>query len=83
MSAEQVSKLVEQLNSLRLSEELEEISGSQSNAINSEAVAIFQQWLVKDYKRQTKSESMFENLKGGVGSYLMAFSITIKGNKMR
>ena len=47
MSAEQVSKLVEQLNSLRLSEELEEISGSQSNAINSEAVAIFQQWLVK------------------------------------
>ena len=47
MSEEQVSQLVEQLNNLNLSQELEELSGSQSNAINSQAVAIFQQWLVK------------------------------------
>ena len=47
MSEDQNAQLVEQLNSLNLSQELEELSGSQSNAINSQAVAIFQQWLVK------------------------------------
>ena len=47
MSEDQVAKLVEQVDSLHLNEELIELGGGQSNSINSEAVAIFQQWLIR------------------------------------
>ena len=47
MSEDQVSRLVEEINKLGLSKELEELGGSQSNVIDSQAIAIFQQWLVR------------------------------------
>ena len=46
MSDEQVAKLVEQVNDLKLDEELQELQGS-SNPVDSQSVAVFRQWLVR------------------------------------
>ncbi len=45
MSEDQVAKLVEQVEHLRLVDELQELSASQ--VIDDTAVAVFQQWLVR------------------------------------
>ena len=47
MSEEQIAKLVEQVGDLKLNEELEELSGGQNKIVDSESIAIFQQWLVR------------------------------------
>jgi hypothetical protein len=47
MSEDQVAKLIEQVDSLRLGEELQEIGGPNGLQNEAEAVAIFSQWLVR------------------------------------
>ena len=45
MGEDQVSKLLEQVDELQLTEELKEVSGS--SHVDPQSVAIFQQWLVR------------------------------------
>ena len=47
MSEDQVAKLVEQVDQLKLNEELEALNGGPSQSLDSSAIAVFQQWLVR------------------------------------
>ena len=47
MSEDQIAKLIEQVNGLKLDQELKELNAGSNDPMDSQTIAIFQQWLVR------------------------------------